>query len=125
MRPETVLRIAHWIHVLLPGVLLADALHNAFVVHSLWRKRQQVRALGAASSGCALWAYLCVKACITGEHRLHRLCCARRLLHACRPGAAAMPEPVFCSTDRRGPAEGQTHSAVAVSSLVARQWTAR
>ncbi len=53
LRPETVLRIAHWVHVLLPGVLLADALHNAFVVHNLWRKRQQVRFLGAVSSGCA------------------------------------------------------------------------
>ena len=42
MRQETVRKIARLIHVILPGVLVADAVHNAYVVHNLWRARQKV-----------------------------------------------------------------------------------
>lgn len=42
MRQETVRKIARLIHVVLPGVLVADAVHNAYVVHNLWRARQKV-----------------------------------------------------------------------------------
>ena len=42
MQHETLLRLARYIHVILPGLLVADALHNAFVVHNLWQDRRKV-----------------------------------------------------------------------------------
>lgn len=42
MQHETLLRLARYIHVILPGLLVADAVHNAFVVHNLWQDRRKV-----------------------------------------------------------------------------------
>ena len=42
MQQETLLRLARYFHVILPGLLVADAVHNAFVVHNLWQDRRKV-----------------------------------------------------------------------------------
>ena len=42
MQHETLLRLARYFHIILPGLLVADAVHNAFVVHNLWQDRRKV-----------------------------------------------------------------------------------